>query len=103
MEWLARDPLGALADFYVKANLGGDVPSDLPVSPVDLKWGIERLLENSRQASAMEGFEVHVGAGDALIDGGRLKELVPSVKLHDGIGHGLEGLLKSWKEDGQVG
>ncbi len=98
MRWLGRDPMAALADFYAKAKIGQAVPDDLPVSPLDLVWGIERLLEETRDVLAMGGFEAHIGNEDALIDAARLKELVTSVTIHEGVGHGLEELLKAWKE-----
>lgn len=102
LRWLARDPSAALADFYKRAGLGLQPPLELPVSPIDLQWGIERLLHDAQRADALRPFDAHVGSEDSLIDASRLRELAPGVRIHPGLGHDLEDLLKAMVKEGLV-
>ena len=93
LRWLKSDPVAALEDFYERAGLDFEIPNELPVSPIDLSWGIERLLKDSHGPDALHGFESYIGSNDSLMEAHRLIELAPDLEVLDGVGHDLRGLV----------
>lgn len=96
LRWLGRDPLAAVNDFRKRAGVGGPL-EELPDSPENLAWGIERLLEDSVAVSRLSGYNGYVGSEDVLLDALRLVELAPTISIAHGAGHGLRGLLAAWE------
>ncbi len=77
--WLPRDPRAAREDFYRRSGL--DVgEGDTPPVP-DLIWGLERLANDRAEPFLPRGWRGWCGAGDPLLDAGRLRERVPAVAV----------------------
>lgn len=93
-EWLQRSPQSALKDFYNRAGITLPFSGDLPVSPIDLSWGIERLMEDTRCIDSLRSFECYVGEEDPLIDAQLLKRLNTNLTIVPSVGHDLLGLLR---------
>lgn len=97
-QWLQRAPKSALEDFYKRAGVSLPLPNDLPVSPADLLWGIERLSEDTRCIDSLKSFECFVGEDDPLVDASLLKRLNTHLTVLPAIGHDLIGLLRGVKD-----
>ncbi len=92
--WLDRDPNAAILDFRERAGLNGAIVRKSSISVVELKWGIERLLDGSVDGEFIRRMECYVGSEDTLLDSARLKELYPNINVVEGAGHDLAELLE---------
>lgn len=96
LRFLRRDPLGALTDFTERADLHtGAASGELPYAAEDLIWGIGQLRDQiAEPPSASLPVRAWIGAQDALLDAGALRDQWPEVTVLPGAGHDLSDLLK---------
>jgi hypothetical protein len=91
--WLQREPLGALADFYKRANLDLPCPEKLPYPIADLQWGLEQLAGEQVPAGLPEGWMGVVGGSDPLLDAAALTRVEKRLQVVPGATHHPAALL----------
>jgi hypothetical protein len=102
--WLQRDPLAALQDFDVRAQLG-QTPSELPYEAVELLGGLDRLAEEASpglRQFAQNGLPANwtawVGDADPLLDAAAICASLPGCRIVPGARHQAEGLWLGMEE-----
>lgn len=93
--WLRRDARAALADFHCRVGFPGSASENLAFNCLEeLDWGLVQLQKRRVPAERLRGFEAYAGDGDALLDAGRLTELVPGISVVSGAGHDLGSIVE---------
>jgi len=97
--WLQRDPLAALQDFDLRAQLGR-APRELPYAAEELLLGLDRLAEEATpelrrfgEAGLPKNWSAWVGDSDPLLDARAVCASLPGCRIAAGAGHGAESLL----------
>ncbi len=93
LRWLRADPLEAVTDFYHRAGLNIDAPTEVPIPQDDLVWGIECLISESVPIPTHGQLECYIGEQDVLLDAAILKKLYPKINVVPKAGHDLSELL----------
>lgn len=90
---LQSDPIHAINDFYIRAQLQIEKITDLPYSLEDLCWGIEFLI-NTRdyQVNNTHMFTL-LGEKDPLIDSKFFQDNFHKVKIFENADHNLTNYL----------
>ncbi|MEM8550569.1 MAG: alpha/beta fold hydrolase [Verrucomicrobiota bacterium] len=88
IQWLRREPLAAVADFYRQAGLRLSAPESLPYAASELIWGIEQLASLEVQARH-EVEAAWIGERDPLLDAESLEGDFPVLAKLPGAGHDL--------------
>ncbi|MDQ8182794.1 hypothetical protein [Pelagicoccus sp. SDUM812005] len=94
--WLQRDALGAVRDFYARADLQMEEMDALPYGEEDLLWGVERLLEGNGTlgAAPWESWEARVGGEDRLLDVEGISKWCRRLEVVPGRGHDWRDLME---------
>lgn len=93
--WLKNDPCAALADFYGRAELGVEPPTEIPYPIEDLQWGLDQLAHERAPVRLPETWTGLVGDADPLLDAGVLVAREPRLQIVPGAGHHPKALLEN--------
>lgn len=102
--WVQRDPIAALADFHMRAELSAP-PAALPYGSEDLLAGLDRLAEDALPRARdyfakglPSGWTAVVGDRDPLLDAEAVARSLPGCTVAPGAGHSAEELLTTRRE-----
>ncbi len=97
--WLARDPAGALRDFYQRAGISFPVLTD---AALVAQWGgdLDTLMEDAGPALSAHfcaglpaRFHAVIGEQDSLLEARRIAAVLPGTRIVPGAGHECGPLL----------
>lgn len=97
--WLPQEREAALTDFYRRAGLDISASLSTDISLPTLEWGLSRLETGKVQPPAPENWKLYCGTADVLLDGERLAQLDPVVRLIPSATHHPEKLLQAWANE----
>lgn len=92
--WLLRDPLEAVRDFYRRAGLSFELPTEVPVGVEDLVWGVDQLLALHVNPAEVPGWRGWIGEADRLLDAAMICQYLPRCRSLPGVGHDLRALVE---------
>lgn len=92
---LKKDPLAAVNDFYLRADLGLQAADSLPYPAESLAWGLDLLARETVSAANLPApvRAVVLGLRDPLLDAARIDRNFPEALLLPDVGHRFEDLL----------
>ena len=92
---LKKDPLAALNDFYLRADLDLQLAVSPPYAIQSLAWGLDLLARETVSVSKLSTFvrSVVLGLRDPLLDAARIARDFPEATLLPDVGHRFEDLL----------
>jgi hypothetical protein len=96
---LAADPVGPVLDFHRRAGLDVPEAEARGLAGAALAWGLEQLESGELPARLPPGWLAWCGAGDVLLDAGRLHALAPGVRVVPGATHHPAGLLAAFARE----
>jgi len=94
--WLKMDRTAALADFYIRAGLGGCEAGDAVDSK--LQGGLGRLIGDGVTPPLPAGWQAYVGGNDELLDAEELVRHESAIIRVPGATHHPEALIRKWSE-----
>jgi hypothetical protein len=93
LKWIKRDPMGAINDFYDRAQLSLPKGSSLPYPFEDLVWGLEVLIQRPEVSSIRFDKTIFLGGRDPLINPHFFLEHFGDTRLLPRSNHNLESYL----------